>query len=400
MSLIVQKFGGTSVADAQKIKNAAKIISDTYKKGNRVIAVVSAQGDTTDRLIEMAGQINQNASKREFDVLMSTGEQISIALLAMALEQEGVPAVSLNGRQAGIYTDSEYSSAHIKNIDKTRIERELDSGRVAVVAGFQGIDMSGDITTLGRGGSDTTAVALAAAFDAELCQIFTDVDGVYTADPRIAPNAKKLDAVSYDEMLELATQGAQVLHNRSVEMAKRYNVKMEVLSSFSNNPGTIMTTENMEKPIVSGVAKNDDAALICLNGLENKTGVVYGIFSELAKNKINVDMIMQSAPDGQKQDISITVKQSLLGDVEAILEKIKESVPFDGYSVNDRVSKISAVGAGMANNHGVAADMFEALQSSDIKIFAISSSEITISVLVEQDLADKALRAVHDKFFA
>ena len=402
MSLIVQKFGGTSVADADRIRNVARIITETYRKGHSVVAVLSAQGDTTDDLIEKAQEINPSASKREMDMLLATGEQISISLCAMAIERMGYQAVSLTGWQAGMLTDSSYSSARIKRIRTERIQKELDKKKIVLVAGFQGINKYDDITTLGRGGSDTSAVALAAALHADLCQIYTDVDGVYTADPRHVTGARKLDEITFDEMLELASLGAQVLHNRSVEMAKRYNVNMEVLSSFSGKPGTKVkeVVKTMEKIHVSGVAKDKNVARLALVGLADQPGIAFKIFSLLAKKDINVDIILQSIGRDESKDISFTVARGDAQTAKAILEELKESIGFKSIQVDDHVAKVSIVGAGMAHNAGVASKMFEALYSAGINIQMISTSEIKVSVLVDERDADRAVQAIHDRFFS
>ena len=402
MSLIVQKFGGTSVADADRIRNVARIITETYRKGYSVVAVLSAQGDTTDDLIEKAQEINPSASKREMDMLLATGEQISISLCAMAIERMGYQAVSLTGWQAGMLTDSSYSSARIKRIRTERIQKELDKKKIVLVAGFQGINKYDDITTLGRGGSDTSAVALAAALHADLCQIYTDVDGVYTADPRHVTGARKLDEITFDEMLELASLGAQVLHNRSVEMAKRYNVNMEVLSSFSGKPGTKVkeVVKTMEKIHVSGVAKDKNVARLALVGLADQPGIAFKIFSLLAKKDINVDIILQSIGRDESKDISFTVARDDAQTAKAILEELKESIGFKSIQVDDHVAKVSIVGAGMAHNAGVASKMFEALYSAGINIQMISTSEIKVSVLVDERDADRAVQAIHDRFFS
>ena len=402
MSLIVQKFGGTSVADADRIRNVARIITETYRKGHSVVAVLSAQGDTTDDLIEKAQEINPSASKREMDMLLATGEQISISLCAMAIERMGYQAVSLTGWQAGMLTDSSYSSARIKRIRTERIQKELDKKKIVLVAGFQGINKYDDITTLGRGGSDTSAVALAAALHADLCQIYTDVDGVYTADPRHVTGARKLDEITFDEMLELASLGAQVLHNRSVEMAKRYNVNMEVLSSFSGKPGTKVkeVVKTMEKIHVSGVAKDKNVARLALVGLADQPGIAFKIFSLLAKKDINVDIILQSIGRDESKDISFTVARDDAQTANAILEELKESIGFKSIQVDDHVAKVSIVGAGMAHNAGVASKMFEALYSAGINIQMISTSEIKVSVLVDERAADRAVQAIHDRFFS
>ncbi len=401
MALIVQKFGGSSVADGEKIRNVARIITDTYQKGNRVVAVLSAQGDTTDDLIEKAAEINPAASKRELDMLLSTGEQISCALCAMAIEGMGFPVVSLTGWQAGFRTNSGYGNARIKRVQGERIRAELDKRRIVIVTGFQGLNKYDDITTLGRGGSDTSAVAIAAALNADLCQIYTDVDGVYTADPRMVPSAHKLDEITYDEMLELATLGAQVLHNRSVEMAKRYGVKLEVLSSFSGKPGTKVkeVVKTMEKSHISGVAKDKNVARLALVGLEDTPGIAFKIFSLLAKNNVNVDIILQSIGRSDTKDISFTVAKGDMELARRLLEENRDSVRFDHIDVSDNIAKVSIVGAGMINNPGVAAAMFEALFNAGININMISTSEIKVSVLVHISDADRAVQVIHDRFY-
>lgn len=401
MSLIVQKFGGTSVANAERIRNVARIITDTYKAGNDVVAVLSAQGDTTDDLIEKAAEINPNASKREMDMLLSTGEQVSCALCAMAIEALGYPVVSLTGWQAGFRTNSGYGNARIKRVQADRMRTELDKRRIVIVTGFQGINKLDDITTLGRGGSDTSAVAIAAVLGADLCQIYTDVDGVYTADPRLVPNAKKLEEITFDEMLELASLGAQVLHNRSVEMAKRYNVNLEVLSSFSGQPGTKVkeVVQTMEKSYISGVAKDKNIARLALVGLQDTPGIAYKVFSLLARNHINVDIILQSIGRDSTKDISFTVSKGDMEQAQKLLEDNKSSIRFDHIDVSDNVAKVSIVGAGMVNNPGVAAKMFEALYNAGININMISTSEIKVSVLVHITDADRAVRVIHDRFY-
>ncbi len=400
MSLIVQKFGGTSVANTERIFNVADIATSAYKAGNQVVVVVSAQGDTTDDLIERAAQINDRPSKREMDVLLSTGEMISMSLLAMAIQKLGYPVISLTGWQAGIKTDINYSEARIRKVTAERIRSELDRNRIVIVAGFQGINKQDDITTLGRGGSDTTAVAIAASLGADLCQIYTDVDGVYTADPRIVPNAKKLAAITYDEMLELASLGAQVLHNRSVEMAKKYNVDLEVVSSFTRNEGTkVKEGSNMEKMNVSGVARDNNCARIAIINLPDEPGVAFRTFALLAKYKINVDIILQSVGQDHKKSITFTIPQSSVEETERILRENKDQLGFEDISVNTAVAKVSIVGAGMASNSGVAAKMFEALASVGINIRMISTSEIKISVLINEEDSEKAVKAIHDKFF-
>ncbi len=397
MSLIVQKFGGSSVANAERVFNVARIVTETYKQGNDVVVVVSAQGDTTDDLIEKANEINPNASKREMDMLLASGEQISISLLAMAIEKLGYPVVSLLGWQAGFKTNSVYGSARIKRVDTDRLKAELDKHNIVVVAGFQGVNQFGDMTTLGRGGSDTSAVAIAAVMKADKCQIYTDVDGVYTADPRKVPDATKLEAISYDEMLELATLGAQVLNNRSVEMAKKYSVELEVLSSLTNIPGTIVKeATRMEKMLISGVAKDTNVARISVIGVPDEPGTAFKLFSRLSAKDINVDIILQSVGRDGTKDITFTVASGYLKDTLAILDETfgNAQVIYD----ND-VAKVSIVGAGMETHAGVASKMFEALYSVQINIQMIATSEIKVSVLIAREDADRAVRAIHNAFF-
>lgn len=396
MSLIVQKFGGSSVADKERLFNVAGIISDAYRSGDRVVVVVSAQGDTTDDLLAKAAEISDSPSKRELDMLLSTGEQISASLLAIALGTMRIPVVSLNAWQVGISSDSNYSNAKIKKIDTERLFRELDGGKVVIVTGFQGINKFDDVTTLGRGGSDTTAVALAAVLKADRCQIYTDVDGVYTADPRKVPSAKKLKEISYDEMLELASLGAQVLHNRSVEMAKKYHVELEVLSSFEKISGTVVREDvKVEKMLVTGIAKDTNVARISVIGLEDVPGVAFRLFSLMGQKNIVVDIILQSIGRNGTKDISFTVSENQLPLAVSVLEDVygKGSV-----SVESDVAKVSVVGAGMETNAGVAAKMFEALYSVGANIHMISTSEIKISVLIDRNDADKAVAAIHEAF--
>ena len=400
MSLMVKKFGGSSVANAERVFNVANIIIDDYKKGNDIVVVVSAQGDTTDDLIAKAREINPDGgSKRELDMLLSAGEQISISLLALAIEKLGFPVISLLGWQAGFSTDSNYGIARIKNVSAERIRNEIARHNIVIVAGFQGINKYDDITTLGRGGSDTSAVAIAASMKADVCQIYTDVDGVYTADPRKVPDARKLDAITYDEMLELATLGAQVLNNRSVEMAKKYNVELEVLSSLEKKPGTIVKeTVKMEKTLIRGVAKDSNVATISVVGLQDTPGVAFKLFNKLAQHKINVDIILQSVGRDGTKDITFTVPKD---DGKTAVESMKtlmDSLNYKKVELDESVAKISVVGAGMESHPGVASKMFEALYDAGINIRMISTSEIKISVLIDAEYADKAVRAVHDAF--
>ena len=398
--LIVQKFGGSSVANADKVRNVAGIIAKAYRDGHSVVAVVSAQGDTTDDLIEKAQEINPKGSKREMDMLLSAGEQMSASLLAMAIEGMGLPVVSLLGWQIGMKTNSTYGNARIKTIDGERMRSELDRGNIVIVAGFQGINKYEDITTLGRGGSDTTAVAIAAALKADRCQIFTDVDGVYTADPRKVTGTVKIDQITYDEMLELASMGAQVLHNRSVEMAKKYSVELEVLSSLEPKPGTIVKeVVTMEKMLIRGVARDNDIARISLVGLQDAPGIAYRVFSKLAARKINVDIILQSVGRDGTKDITFTVPSGQSDDALEALTQNAEAWGSPKVLCDTNVSKVSIVGAGMESHPGVAATMFEALSSANINIEMISTSEIKISVLINREEADKAVQAVHSAFF-
>ncbi|MGI6270262.1 MAG: aspartate kinase [Candidatus Howiella sp.] len=401
MSLIVKKFGGTSVKDAERIRNVAGIITDDYKKGNDVIVVVSAQGDTTDDLIAKAAEISPDGpSKREMDMLLAAGEEISIALLAMAIERMGFPVVSLLGWQAGFNTDSNHSAARIKNLNTDRLEAELAKKNIIIVAGFQGINKYDDITTLGRGGSDTSAVAIAAAIKADVCQIYTDVDGVYTADPRKVTGTLKMNEITYDEMLELATLGAQVLNNRSVEMAKKYNVELEVLSSLERKPGTIVKeVVKMEKMLIRGVAKDNNVARISVIGVPDSPGVAFKLFSKLGQKRINVDIILQSVGRGGTKDITFTVPKDQGKEALAVTEEFSAANGGESCFYDESVCKVSVVGAGMETHPGVASNMFEALYNAGINIQMISTSEIKISVLIEAEGADRAVQAVHDAFF-
>ncbi len=400
MALIVQKFGGSSVRDAERVFNVANIITDTYKAGNDVVVVVSAQGDTTDDLIEKAKELNPNPSKREMDQLLTAGEQISASLLAMAIEKLGYPVVSLLGWQAGFHTSTAYGSARIKRVDPERISAEISRRNIVIVTGFQGVNKYDDMTTLGRGGSDTSAVAIAAAMHADLCQIYTDVDGVYTADPRKIPAAKKIDVISYDEMLELATLGAQVLNNRSVEMAKKYHIELEVLSSLTRTKGTIVKEVNkMEKMLISGVAKDENVARISVLGVPDKPGFAFRIFSKLAQKNINVDIILQSIGRNGTKDISFTVEKDKMETAIELMNAYSEQIGATGVVSDDNVAKVSIVGSGMESHPGVASDMFEALFEANVNIQMIATSEIKISVLIEKEDAAKAVAAIHAKFF-
>ncbi|MFR9216978.1 MAG: aspartate kinase [Ruthenibacterium sp.] len=400
MALIVQKFGGSSVADRDRVMNVARIVAQTHAGGNDVVVVVSAQGDTTDELIAKAGEITHDASQREMDMLMSAGEQISVALLSMALSSIGCPAISLTGWQAGFHTDRAYTRARIKRLDCERIESELSRNRVVVVAGFQGINKNDDITTLGRGGSDTSAVAIAAALHADLCQIYTDVDGVYTADPRLVPNARKLPQISFDEMLELASLGAQVLNNRSVELAKKYSVELEVRSSLTGVPGTIVReVAQVEGMLIKGVTKNENVAVISLLEVPDVPGMSFNVFSLMAQKKINVGIILQASGRGNNKDLIFTVPLEDVHTAVSILEENLQRFGATRVLVDTDVAKVSIVGAGVQSHPGVAAKMFERLYECNINIRMIATSEIKISVIIAKEDADRAVAAVHDAFF-
>ena len=397
MALIVQKFGGSSVKDRDRIFNVARIVANTHNAGNDVVVVVSAQGDTTDDLIAKAGEITHNPSAREMDMLLATGEQISISLLAMALNELGCHAISLTGWQAGFRTDRAYTKARISRLETERISSELERNRVVVVAGFQGLNKLDDITTLGRGGSDTSAVAIAAALHADRCQIFTDVEGVYTADPRKVRNTRRLKEITFDEMLELASLGAQVLNNRSVELAKKYNVELEVLSSLNPIPGTVVKeVTKMEGMLIKGVAKDTDVAVITILNVPDEPGTSFKIFGLLAQKNINVDIILQSTGRDGKKDISFTCAE---GEADLAMRVLKESAHFHDVSVDTTCAKVSIVGAGMQSHSGVASKMFEALSNNNINIKMISTSEIKISCIINRDDADKAVSAIHDMLF-
>ena len=397
MALIVQKFGGSSVKDRDRIFNVARIVANTHNAGNDVVVVVSAQGDTTDDLIAKAAEISHDPSAREMDMLLATGEQISISLLAMALNEIGCHAISLTGWQAGFRTDRAYTKARITRLETERISSELERNRVVGVAGFQGLNKLDDITTLGRGGSDTSAVAIAAALHADRCQIFTDVEGVYTAAPRKVRNTRKLQEITFDEMLELASLGAQVLNNRSVELAKKYNVELEVLSSLNPVPGTVVKeVAKMEGMLIKGVAKDTDVAVITILNVPDEPGTSFKIFGLLAQKNINVDIILQSTGRDGKKDISFTCAQ---GEAETALRVLKESAHYADVSVDTTCAKVSIVGAGMQSHSGVASKMFEAMSNNNINIKMISTSEIKISCIIDRDDADKAVSAIHDMLF-
>lgn len=398
--LIVKKFGGTSVGDAERIRNVAEKCAAEYRKGNDVVVVLSAMGKTTDILLAQARELNPKASKRELDMLMTTGEQTSVSLMALTLQGMGIPAVSLNAFQLPMRTTSVYGNARLKNIETERIQRELRDRKIVLVTGFQGINRYGDYTTLGRGGSDTTAVALAAVLHADACEIYTDVDGVYTADPRIVQNARKLEAITYDEMLDLATCGAGVLHNRSVEMAKKYGVTLVVRSSMHDVEGTEVKEEvSVERMLISGVALDKKAARISVMGLKDEPGIAFKLFQVLAKNNINVDIILQSIGRENTKDISFTVDEDEADEAVAIIEQNKGRITLQSVTCKKDVAKVSVVGAGMMSNPGVAAKMFEALYSVGVNINMIATSEIRITVLVNQNEGERAMNAIHEAFF-
>lgn len=400
MGIIVQKFGGSSVANVEKLECVTEHIINEVKKGNKVVVVVSAQGKTTDRLIAEEAEITDNPNGREHDVLVSTGEQITTAKLAMLLNKKNHKAVSLSGWQIPIITNSEFTNSRIRYIHNETIEEYLNSGNIVIVAGFQGVDENGNITTFGRGGSDTTAVALSASLKAERCDIFTDVDGVYTSDPRIVNTVKKLKTISYDEMLEMSSMGAKVLHNRCVEIGKKYNVPIYVKSTFEKNSiGTLVTNENLEDLVINGVTKDDYISRITLVGLENKIGKTYQLFKILARNLINVDVIVQSFGEHITKDIAFTVKMNDLKKTLKVLEENKNELGLQEILHSENLSKVSIIGVGIANKPGVAADMFEALYENNINMHMISTSEIKISVLVNSNQANLAVNAIHRKFF-
>ncbi len=397
--LIVKKYGGSSVATPERVRNVASQIIDDVKAGHQIVVVLSAQGKTTDQLIAKAKEMNPNPSKRELDMLISTGEQQSVALMAITLQGMGYQAVSLNAFQVPMHTNRAYGNARLKSIDTERMEAELDRGSVVLVTGFQGMNRYEDVTTLGRGGSDTTAVALAAALKADRCQIYTDVEGVYTADPRYVSNARKLDEIGYDEMLELASTGAKVLHNRCVEMAKKYNVELEVLSSMVKAPGTIVKEDSLvERMMISGVAADKNVARISVIGIPDMPGKAFTMFNLLSKENFNVDIILQSIGRAGTKDISFTVSQDNADDAVKLLESNLGRLGAQSVTCYKDVAKVSIVGAGMTSNPGVAAKMFEALYNADVNIHMISTSEIKISVLIDEDKVEEAVVSIHEQF--
>ena len=400
MELIVQKFGGTSVADAERIHRAARRAIIVKQAGYDVVIVVSAMGDTTDRLLRLAQEISPDPPRRELDMLLTTGEQISISLMAMAIHAAGFEAISLTAGQVGLITDTAYTRARIQKIKAERIRQELDLGRIVIVAGFQGVDESGEITTLGRGASDTTAVALAAVLKAKRCEIYTDVDGVYTADPRIEPKAHKIDFISYDEMLDLTSLGAGVMHTRAIQFGKKYNVEIHVRSSFTDNPGTIITHEvkKMEEFVVSGVTVRKDLAQFVLSGLPDEPGVAARIFELIAKHNVIVDDIIQTVVDRKFANVSFIVAHADLAECKLAISEISQEFGLQDIICNDPIAKVSIVGVGMRNHFGVAHRMFKALAEAGINIEAISTSEIKISCVIDPEHADRAVQAVHAAF--
>ncbi len=397
--LIVKKFGGTSVADKEHIFNVANRCIEDYKKGNDVVVVLSAMGKYTDELIDMARDINDRPPKREMDMLFTVGEQMSVALMSMAMNKLGVPSVSLNAFQVPMHTTSAYGNARLKQIETERIRTELDNKKIVLVTGFQGINKYDDYTTLGRGGSDTTAVGLAAVLHADACEIYTDVDGIYTADPRLVPTARKMTEITYDEMLDLATLGAGVLHNRSVELAKKYGVPLVVRSSLNHEEGTLVKEDiKVERMLVSGLALDKEADRIAIVGLQDKPGVAFKVFDVLAKKNINVDMILQSIGRDGTKDISFTVSDPDMLDAKEALEANRERLDYEELRTEQNVAKLSVVGAGMMSNPGVAARIFEILYNEDININMISTSEIRVSVLIKENEAERAMNAIHEAF--
>ncbi len=397
--LIVKKFGGTSVADKERIYNVAKRCTQEYRKGNDVVVVLSAMGKTTDDLVDLAKSISERPPKREMDMLYTVGEQISVALMAMALDQMGVPAVSLNAFQVAMHTTNAHGNARLTRIDSERIVTELESRRIVLVTGFQGVNKYNDYTTLGRGGSDTTAVALAAALHADACEIYTDVDGIYTADPRKVPGAKKLKEITYDEMLDLATSGAGVLHNRSVEMAKKYGVPLVVRSSLNDSEGTVVKEEvSVERMLITGVALDKNAVRVTVQGVKDEPGIAFKVFNCLAQKNVNVDIILQSVSHGDTQDISFTVDHDNLDEAVDVLRENQKRLTFRTIQADTEIAKLSVVGAGMVSNPGVAAKLFEALYNENINVEMISTSEIRITVIVAAKDGERAMNAVHEAF--
>lgn len=400
MALIVQKYGGSSIANPERIKKVATRIVATKRRGKQLVVVVSALGDTTDRLIKLANQVSDKPAEREIDMLVSTGEQISAALLAMAIQSLHSQAISFTGPQVGIVTDSSHTRARILSINTKRIREELKRDRIVIIAGFQGSDVKDNITTLGRGGSDLTAVALAGMLKAGCCEIYSDVEGVYTADPKIVPQARKLRALSYDEILEMASLGAQVLQNRAVEVAKKFNVPIRVRSSFSRGRGTLITREakSMEKAVVSGVTLNKNEAKVSLRGVPDRPGIAARVFKTIADKDININMIIQNVGSRGISDISFTVMKGDLGKTLAVVKRVAKDIGARGVNFNEDIAKVSVVGVGMQSHPGIAARMFASLAAQGINIEMISTSEIKISCIIAKKHAEKAVRAIHAKF--
>ncbi|MDA8422126.1 MAG: aspartate kinase [Nitrospiraceae bacterium] len=399
--LIVQKYGGTSVGNPERIRNVAKRVCRAKDEGHDVVVVVSAMSGETDKLINLANQVSENPDPREMDMLVSTGERVTIALLAMAIQSLGYKAQSFTGRQAGIISDSVHTKARIEKITGDRLRCAIKEGKIAVVAGFQGItETSDDVTTLGRGGSDLSAVAVAAALKADLCDIYTDVDGVYTTDPNMVPQARKLDKISYDEMLELASLGAKVLQTRSVEFAKKYNVPVRVLSSFNDNPGTLVTKEDadMEKVVVSGVAYDKNQVKVTVQGVPDKPGVAAKIFNTISENNVVVDMIIQNIGEGGLTDMSFTVPKTDAKKIQEVMKKVVAEIGAKNVTVKEDIAKISIVGVGMRSHSGVAAKMFTAMAKEGINIMMISTSEIKISCVIDAKYTELAVRVLHETF--
>ena len=401
MSLIVQKYGGTSVGTVERIEAVADRVVKSHNCGNQVVVAVSAMSGETNRLIGLANQIDETPDPREMDVLVSTGEQVTIALVCMALQKRGIEARSYTGGQVRILTDNVHGKARIKEIDAHRMQTDLQAGRVVVVAGFQGIDETGNITTLGRGGSDTTAVAIAAALNADECQIYTDVDGVYTTDPRVVPDARRLDQITFEEMLEMASQGSKILQIRSVEFAGKYSVPLRVMSSFVEGPGTLISLEDndqMEQPVVSGIAFNRDEAKLTIRGIPDQPGVAYKVLGAISEANIEIDVIVQNVAKDNSATMTFTVHRAALKQAEALLKEIAADLGALEVDSDDRIAKVSIVGVGMRSHAGVAAQMFEALASEGINIQLITTSEIKITVVIEERYLELAVRALHSGF--
>ena len=401
MSLIVQKYGGTSVGTVERIEAVAKKVAASHREGNQLVVAVSAMSGETNRLIGLANEISSDTNLREMDVLVSTGEQVTIALLCMALQKLGIDALSYTGSQVRILTDNAHGKARIKEIDSHRLQGALQAGKVVVVAGFQGVDEEGNITTLGRGGSDTTAVALAAALQADECQIYTDVDGVYTTDPRLVSDARRLDKITFEEMLEMASQGSKILQIRSVEFAGKYSVPLRVLSSFEEGPGTLISLEEddqMEKPLVSGIAFNRDEAKLTIRGIPDQPGVAYKVLGAISEANIEIDVIVQNVAKDNSASITFTVNKTDLSQAEELLGEIAKDLGALEVDSDKRIAKVSIVGVGMRSHAGVAAKMFEALSDEGINIQLITTSEIKITVVIEERYLELAVRALHSVF--